>query len=77
MAKGTEFLQRAINVVSKESTKPTWLWQAHYWAALGLGDTPGAVKHWTEYLRLSASDSPYRDEAKRALKRAGYPWSGD
>jgi cellulose synthase operon protein C len=77
MAKGTELLQRAITLIGKSDVKPNWLWQAHYWTALGLGDSPTAVKHWREYLSLSSVDSPYRDEAKRALKRAGQVWDGD
>jgi hypothetical protein len=77
MAKGTDLLQRAITFSANAASKPNWLWQAHYWAALGLGDSPTAVKHWKEYLTLSNTESPYREEAKRALKRAGQPWNGD
>jgi predicted Zn finger-like uncharacterized protein len=75
-AKGTPLLLRALKLVEAQNPPPNWLWQAHYLAALGLGNNPDAVQHWTRYLELSPHDSPYRGEAKRALAKAGQPWQG-
>lgn len=75
-AKGSELLLRALKGVEGQSPQPSWLWQAHYLVALGLGAHPEAAQHWRRYLELSPHDSPYRGEAKRALAKAGQPWEG-
>lgn len=75
-AKGAQLLLKALKLVEGQTPPPNWLWQAHYLAALGLGNNPDAVQHWTRYLELSPHDSPYRGEAKRALAKAGRPWQG-
>lgn len=75
-AKGAQLLLEALKLVEGQTPQPNWLWQAHYLVALGLGNNPDAVQHWSRYLELSPHDSPYRGEAKRALAKAGRPWQG-
>jgi tetratricopeptide (TPR) repeat protein len=77
-------LERAIDLVAESAptplpsgaqpTSPPWLWQAHYLLARELGAVPASIPHWQAYLRLSASDDPYRGEAERALRDLGQPW---
>jgi hypothetical protein len=72
----TEHLAVAIKIGLKENPSPRWLWEAHQSMARALGDQPSAVEHWESFLRQGPKNSPYRGEAKAALKRLGKPWVG-
>jgi tetratricopeptide (TPR) repeat protein len=63
----------AIAGAEKQAVPPQWLWQAHYYMARGLGMNPNAVQHWKAYWDKAPSNSPYRDEARKALKALGHP----
>jgi tetratricopeptide (TPR) repeat protein len=69
-------LLRAIELGEKRAPTPPWLWQVHQLAASTLGPTAAALPHWRKFLEQSPEDSPYRDEAKQALARAGQAWTG-
>ncbi len=70
-------LTRAIALAEKLDPPPSWLWQAHQLAASSLGPGQRALKHWRKFLELGPEDSPYREDAKRALLRAGQAWTGN
>lgn len=70
-------LERAIELGSKADAPPAWLWEAHHLAAASLGRGARALEHWRRFLELGPKDSPYRSDAKRALRQAGTPWRGD
>lgn len=69
-------LQKAIALAEAKEVKPPWLWQAHQLLASTLGPSSAALPHWRKFLEQSPENSPYRDEAKRALARAGQAWTG-
>jgi tetratricopeptide (TPR) repeat protein len=75
-AQAVEHLAKAIELGEKETPAPRWLWEAHQSMARALGAQPAAAAHWEAFLRLGPQNSPYRGEAKAALKRLGRPWSG-
>ncbi len=66
-------LDIAIAAGQKQDVPPQWLWQAHYYMARCLGMNPRAVDHWKAFWDKGPSDSPYRDEARQALKNLGHP----
>jgi len=72
-----EHLRKAIELGEQLEAKPRWLWEAHHAMARALGDRAEAVPHWKAFLRDGPRDSPYRGEAKSALKKLGQPWDGD
>lgn len=63
----------AIAAGQKQDIPPQWMWQAHYYMARCLGMSPNAVDHWKAFWDTGPSDSPYRDEARQALKNLGHP----
>lgn len=75
-AEAVPHLLRAIELAEKREARPPWLWQVHQLAASTLGPTAAALPHWRKFLEQSPEDSPYRDEAKQALARAGQAWTG-
>ncbi|HEX2731662.1 MAG TPA: tetratricopeptide repeat protein [Polyangiaceae bacterium] len=64
-------LEKALSLAAKENPPPVWAWEAHRLAALSLGESERALPHWRQFLELSPPDSPYREDARRALQRAG------
>jgi predicted Zn finger-like uncharacterized protein len=54
-----------------------WVPEAHRLAALSLGNSGAAIPHWQAFLKTGAANSPYRNEAKQALRRLGSPWEDD
>lgn len=64
-------LERAIQLGKAEATPPVWLWEAHRVLAQVLGLQPAAAPHWEEFLKLAPPESPYREEAERALTKLG------
>jgi tetratricopeptide (TPR) repeat protein len=73
-AAAAEQLKKAIDLVVAKGQSPVWLSEAHRLCALSLGSSPAAVPHWQAFLKMGAADSPFRAEAKAALKRLGAPW---
>jgi tetratricopeptide (TPR) repeat protein len=73
-AAAAEQLKKAIDLVVAKGQTPVWLSEAHRLCALSLGSSPAAVPHWQAFLKMGAADSPFRNEAKAALKRLGAPW---
>ena len=71
-----EQLEKAIEEGEKADPKPRWMWEAHRLYAKALGGRKEAARHWEAYLRDGPRDSPYRSEAKEALKKLGRPWDG-
>ncbi len=70
-------LEKAIELAKDEKIPPAWLWEAHHLAASSLGSAPRALVHWKRFLELGPEDSPYRSDAKRALRAAGQVWQGN
>lgn len=70
-------LIKSIELSEGLDPRPSWLWQAHQLAASSLGVGPKAASHWRKFLEMGPEDSPYRDDAKRALAVAGDPWKGN
>ncbi len=75
-AEAATHLEKAIALAEKEESPPAWLWEAHHLAASSLGAGARALEHWKKFLELGPQDSPYRTDAKRALRQAGQPWHG-
>lgn len=73
-AAAAEQLKKAIDLVEAKGEAPAWLSEAHRLCALSLGASAAAVPHWQAFLKMGAPDSPFRAEAKAALKRLGAPW---
>ncbi len=71
-----EQLEKAIEGGEQETPKPRWMWEAHRLYAKSLGGSKEAARHFEAFLRDGPRDSPYRAEAKEALKRLGRPWDG-
>jgi Tfp pilus assembly protein PilF len=69
-------LGAAVEMGEKAKEPPAWLWQAHYLLAVSLGGGPAAHPHYRRFLETGPLDSPYRNEAKRALSRSSEPWIG-
>jgi tetratricopeptide (TPR) repeat protein len=76
-AQGQAHLGKAIELAGQAPSQPRWMWEAHYMMARAIGSRPECRPHWEAFLRLGPSDSPYREEAKRELKKLGHPWTGD
>jgi predicted Zn finger-like uncharacterized protein len=73
-----EQLKKAIDLAEADTTTTQpWIPEAHRLAALSLGASPAAIAHWQAFLKTGAVNSPYRNEAKAALKRLGQPWDDD
>ena len=70
-------LKKAIDLSTAAGDSPPWLSEAHRLAALSLGPQPAAIPHWQAFLKLGAANSPYREEAKAALKRLGATYNDD
>jgi tetratricopeptide (TPR) repeat protein len=66
-------LDIAIAAAQKLNVPPRWLAEAHLYMARGIGPNQRAVEHWKAYWDQAPSDSPYRDEARQALKSLGHP----
>jgi tetratricopeptide (TPR) repeat protein len=64
-------LTRAVELGEKQSPKPRWLWEGHLLLARVLGPRPEAAAHWEAFLKDAPQESPYRDEATRALRQLG------
>lgn len=71
-----EQLETAIEEGEKLDPKPRWMWEAHRLYAKSLGGRKEAARHWEAFLRDGPRDSPYRSEAKEALKKLGRPYDG-
>jgi tetratricopeptide (TPR) repeat protein len=76
-AAAAEQLRKAIELSSAKGSPDAWLSEAHRLAAQTLGPVPASVPHWQAYLKTGAADSPYRAEAKAALKRLGATWTDE
>ncbi|HVW29055.1 MAG TPA: tetratricopeptide repeat protein [Polyangiaceae bacterium] len=76
-AAAAEQLKKAIELAEAEGGTEPWLSEAHRLAAVSLGNTPAAIPHWQAFLKTGALNSPFRNEAKAALKRLGQPWEDD
>jgi predicted Zn finger-like uncharacterized protein len=72
-----EQLGKAIQLAEAGSESLPWVSEAHRLAALSLGNSPAAIPHWQAFLKTGAANSPYRNEAKAALKRLGAPWEDE
>jgi tetratricopeptide (TPR) repeat protein len=72
-----EQLKKAIELAEADGGTEPWISEAHRLAALSLGSSPAAIPHWQAFLKTGALNSPYRAEAKTALKRLGQPWEDD
>ncbi len=77
VAAAKQELSAALEQAAKEDTEPRWLYEAHQLLAQALGDQPAAAEHWEAFLERAPLDSPYRAEAKRALRKLGQPWKGN
>lgn len=73
-AAAAEQLSKAIDLAAPDETPPPWLPEAHRIAAVCLGNSRAAIPHWQAFLKTGPANSPYRKEAKAALKRLGAPW---
>ncbi|HVU04925.1 MAG TPA: tetratricopeptide repeat protein [Polyangiaceae bacterium] len=76
-AAAAEQLTKAIELAEAQGGTFAWLSEAHRLAAMSLGNVPAAIPHWQAFLKNGAATSPYRNEAKAALKRLGQPWEED
>jgi predicted Zn finger-like uncharacterized protein len=76
-AAAAEQLKKAIELAEADGGSLPWISEAHRLAAISLGASPAAIPHWQAFLKTGAMNSPYRNEAKTALKRLGTPWSED
>jgi tetratricopeptide (TPR) repeat protein len=76
-AAAAEQLKKAIELAEAEGANQPWLSEAHRLCALALGSSPAAVPHWQAFLKNGAMNSPYRNEAKAALRRLGAPWEDE
>jgi Tfp pilus assembly protein PilF len=76
-AAAAEQLKRAIELAEADGGSQPWISEAHRLAALSLGASPAAIPHWQAFLKTGAMNSPYRNEAKAALRRLGTPWDED
>jgi tetratricopeptide (TPR) repeat protein len=76
-AAAAEQLKAAIDLAEADGATEPWISEAHRLAALSLGASPAAIPHWQAFLKTGALNSPYRNEAKAALKRLGQPWEDD
>ncbi len=72
-----EQLKKAIELAEASGGTEPWISEAQRLTALSLGSTPAAIPHWQAFLKTGALNSPYRNEAKTALKRLGQPWEDD
>lgn len=70
-------LKEALALVAKERTEPLWVPEAHLLLAQALGVQPAAIEHWEAYLNQGPKNSPYRADAKAALRKLGKRWIGD
>jgi tetratricopeptide (TPR) repeat protein len=64
-------LKQALELVEGVEPQPAWLVEAHLLLAQALGQSRAAVDHWQAFLEQAPTNSPYRAEAKRALKKLG------
>jgi tetratricopeptide (TPR) repeat protein len=76
-AAAAEQLKKAIELAEADGGTEPWISEAHRLAAISLGNSPAAIPHWQAFLKTGALNSPYRNEAKAALKRLGHPWEDD
>jgi tetratricopeptide (TPR) repeat protein len=70
-------LKAALSQVAKSGSEPLWLPEAHLLLAQALGEQPAAIEHWEAYLKQGPRNSPYRADAKAALRKLGKRWVGD
>jgi tetratricopeptide (TPR) repeat protein len=73
-AAAAEQLKKAVELAEAKGDPLPWVSEAHRLCALSLGASPAAVPHWQAFLKIGAINSPYRSEAKGALRRLGAPW---
>lgn len=66
-------LDVAIAAAQKLNIPPGWLPEAHLYIARGIGMNQRAVEHWQAFWDTGPTDSPYRNEARQALKTLGHP----
>jgi tetratricopeptide (TPR) repeat protein len=74
---GETELRQAVTLCESTETHPGWLAQAYFELAeieRGSGKRPDAIQHYKRFLVLAKVDSPYRDEALRALVSLGAPY---
>ncbi len=70
-------LKEALEQVARAGGEPAWVPEAHLLLAQALGEQPAAVEHWEAYLKQGPRNSPYRADAKAALRKLGKRWAGD
>ena len=74
---GESELRQAVALSESGETRPGWLAQAYFELAeseRSSGRRPDAIHHYKRFLALAKVDSPYRDDALRALVSLGSPY---
>jgi len=68
-----------VTLCESSEARPGWLAQAYFELAeieRASGKRPDAIAHYKRFVALAKIDSPYRDEALRALVGLGSPYEG-
>jgi tetratricopeptide (TPR) repeat protein len=76
---GEEDLRQAVSLAQTAESPPTWLAQAYFELAeieRSGGKRKDAIEHYRRFLDMKR-ESPYRDDAKRALAALGAPYTQD
>jgi tetratricopeptide (TPR) repeat protein len=76
---GEDELRQAVSLMQGNDTEPPWLAQAYFELAeieRANGKRRDAIDHYTRFLETKR-ESPYREDAKRALFSLGAPYSQD
>ena len=69
-----EEVAKAVELSSKETSRPAWLWEAYMILAesnRAAGKRQQAIDYYQEFLKLAPPDSPFRNDAKKALATLG------
>ena len=76
---GESELRQAVTLCESNEARPGWLAVAYFDLAeseRATGKRADAVTHYKRFLGLAKVDSPFRDEALRALVSLGSPYEG-
>jgi pentatricopeptide repeat protein len=76
---GESELKQAVTLSEANETRPGWLEVAYFDLAeseRASGKRADAIVHYKRFLGLAKVDSPFRDEALRALVSLGSPYEG-
>jgi predicted Zn finger-like uncharacterized protein len=76
---GESELRQAVTLCETKEIRPGWLAVAYFDLAeseRGSGKRADAIQHYKRFLGLAKVDSPFRDEALRALVSLGSPYEG-